>query len=48
MLKKTPLGRRGTAAEIASAAVFLCSRGASFISGCDILVDGGVVAALQR
>jgi NAD(P)-dependent dehydrogenase (short-subunit alcohol dehydrogenase family) len=47
MLKKTPLGRYGGAEEIASVAVFLCSRGASFVTGCDIQVDGGVVAALQ-
>ena len=33
--------------EIASVAVFLCSPGASFISGCDIKVDGGVLAALR-
>ena len=32
--------------EIASVAVFLCSAGASFISGCDIKVDGGSLAAL--
>jgi NAD(P)-dependent dehydrogenase (short-subunit alcohol dehydrogenase family) len=46
MLAKTPLGRYGTAAEIASVAVFLCSPGASFITGSDIKVDGGVLAAL--
>lgn len=47
MLKKTPLGRYGTAEEIASVAVFLCSAGASFISGCDIQVDGGVIAGMR-
>ncbi len=47
MLAKTPLGRYGTADEIASVAVFLCSPGASFISGCDIKVDGGVLAVLR-
>jgi NAD(P)-dependent dehydrogenase (short-subunit alcohol dehydrogenase family) len=47
MLKKTPLGRRGIAEEIASVAVFLCSPGASYVSGCDIQVDGGVIAALR-
>ena len=47
MLSKTPLGRYGTADEIASVAVFLCSPGASYISGCDIKVDGGVLAALR-
>ena len=48
MLAKTPLGRYGTADEIASVAVFLCSPGASFISGCDIKVDGGVLAAFGK
>jgi NAD(P)-dependent dehydrogenase (short-subunit alcohol dehydrogenase family) len=46
MLAKTPLGRYGLAEEIASVAVFLCSSGASFVSGCDIKVDGGMLAAL--
>jgi len=46
MLERTPLGRLGIGDEIASVAVFLCSPDASFISGCDIKVDGGVLAAL--
>lgn len=46
MLAKTPLARFGHAEEIATAAAFLCSPGASFISGCDLRVDGGVLAAL--
>ncbi|MFD8966988.1 SDR family oxidoreductase [Streptomyces sp. NPDC059568] len=37
----------GTAADIARAAEFLLSPGAGFISGSDLLVDGGVIAALQ-
>jgi len=48
MLAKTPLGRYGTADEIASVAVFLCSPAASFISGSDIKVDGGVLAVLAH
>jgi NAD(P)-dependent dehydrogenase (short-subunit alcohol dehydrogenase family) len=43
-----PAGRKGNADEIASAAHFLCSDQAAFISGADLLVDGGVVAALHR
>jgi NAD(P)-dependent dehydrogenase (short-subunit alcohol dehydrogenase family) len=46
LLARTPLGRLGTANEIASVAVFLCSKGASYITGCDIRVDGGTLAAL--
>jgi NAD(P)-dependent dehydrogenase (short-subunit alcohol dehydrogenase family) len=46
MLQKTPLGRYGTAEEIATVATFLCSPAASFVSGSDIKVDGGVLAVL--
>ena len=38
---RTPLGRFGTAEEIAKAAAFLASDKASFITGADLLVDGG-------
>jgi NAD(P)-dependent dehydrogenase (short-subunit alcohol dehydrogenase family) len=48
MLERTPLGRLGHADEIASVAVFLCSPAASYVSGCDIKVDGGMLAALGR
>lgn len=46
MVAKTPLGRMGEGTEIASVAFFLCSPEASYISGCDIKVDGGALAAL--
>lgn len=46
MLAKTPLARMGTAEEIASVAVFLCSPGASYMTGSDVRVDGGTLAAL--
>jgi NAD(P)-dependent dehydrogenase (short-subunit alcohol dehydrogenase family) len=46
MLARTPLKREGLAEEIATVAVFLCSPGASFVTGSDVRVDGGVMAAL--
>lgn len=42
----TPAGRTGTAFDIALAARFLASEEASFISGCDLQVDGGAVACV--
>ncbi len=38
----TPLRRMGTAEEVASVIEFLCGVGASYITGQDIVVDGGV------
>lgn len=38
--------RLGTAADIAAAAEFLLGPSSSFVSGTDLLVDGGVVAAV--
>jgi NAD(P)-dependent dehydrogenase (short-subunit alcohol dehydrogenase family) len=40
--KLTPLGRVGTAADIAPTVVFLASKGASFISGQTIWIDGAL------
>jgi 3-oxoacyl-[acyl-carrier protein] reductase len=42
MLDITPLGRPGTAEEIAAAINFLCSPEASFITGQILCVDGGM------
>jgi NAD(P)-dependent dehydrogenase (short-subunit alcohol dehydrogenase family) len=38
-----PQGRLGTADEVASAAVWLCSPAATYVSGVSLLVDGGQV-----
>jgi NAD(P)-dependent dehydrogenase (short-subunit alcohol dehydrogenase family) len=38
------LNRTGEPAEIASVALFLCSPAASFITGADIVADGGYIA----
>ena len=47
MIKMSSTQRIGTADDIAAVVEFLCSPGASFITGTDILVDGGVIAALR-
>jgi NAD(P)-dependent dehydrogenase (short-subunit alcohol dehydrogenase family) len=39
----TPLGRVGTAVEVADVIVFLCSELASYVSGVNIPVDGGAL-----
>jgi NAD(P)-dependent dehydrogenase (short-subunit alcohol dehydrogenase family) len=48
LLELTPLRREGTMIEIADAVDFLLSDRASFISGIDLLVDGGVAAAVRH
>lgn len=40
-LSKIPLGRWGNVDEVGSLAVFLASEAAGFITGADILIDGG-------
>jgi NAD(P)-dependent dehydrogenase (short-subunit alcohol dehydrogenase family) len=42
-LSSAPLGRLGTADEVGDACVFLCSDLARFITGADLVVDGGVL-----
>jgi 2-keto-3-deoxy-L-fuconate dehydrogenase len=41
--KTQPIGRMGQPEEIAYLALYLCSDEASFITGCDYLIDGGFV-----
>jgi NAD(P)-dependent dehydrogenase (short-subunit alcohol dehydrogenase family) len=38
----------GRTDDIAQAVAFLCSDAAAFVSGCDVRVDGGLVAAMNR
>jgi NAD(P)-dependent dehydrogenase (short-subunit alcohol dehydrogenase family) len=40
-ISKIPVGRWGRVEEIGALAVFLCSDNAGFITGTDILIDGG-------
>jgi NAD(P)-dependent dehydrogenase (short-subunit alcohol dehydrogenase family) len=44
LIASSPAGRMGTAEEIAAAVEFLLSPSAAFITGADLLVDGGAVA----
>jgi 3-oxoacyl-[acyl-carrier protein] reductase len=47
-LRAVPLGRYGTAEDVAGAALFLASDDASYITGQTIAVDGGFTAAGLR
>lgn len=44
ILERTPMGRFGTAEEIAGGAVYLASKAASFVNGHTLIIDGGYLA----
>lgn len=46
MIRASAAGRVGTPDEIGAVAAFLMGRDGSFISGSDLLIDGGVIAAI--
>ncbi|MFC0204087.1 SDR family NAD(P)-dependent oxidoreductase [Novosphingobium soli] len=46
MIGMVPQQRMGHGDEIAAVAEFLCSPAASYVSGCDIRVDGGIIGLL--
>jgi len=43
-----PMGRMGTAWDVANAALFLASREASYVTGTEIIVDGGLIQSTGR
>ena len=47
ILELTPLKRQASADEVAAVACFLASPEASFVTGVDLLVDGGSVSAMK-
>ncbi|MER6961972.1 SDR family oxidoreductase [Streptomyces sp. NPDC000618] len=47
LIQRTPLGRTGRCEEVAAVAAFLLSDEASYLTGVDIVVDGGLCAAVQ-
>jgi NAD(P)-dependent dehydrogenase (short-subunit alcohol dehydrogenase family) len=48
MLDNTPLARLGEAEEVAALVDYLLSDDASFVSGIDVLVDGGMMEGFRR
>jgi len=44
IIKLQPMGRLGTAEEVAQAVLWLCSDAASFVTGHPLVLDGGLVA----
>src|SRR5260370_10338018 len=47
LMRQLPIAREGTMVETADAIEFLASDRASYITGTDLLVDGGIVAATR-
>ena len=46
--KQVPMGKMGTAWDVANAALFLASKEAAYITGTEIVVDGGITQSTGR
>ncbi len=47
MIEQSAAGRVGTVDEIANVAALLLGPDGAFITGSDLLIDGGVIAAIR-
>jgi len=45
LAKLHPVGRSGRADEIASSVIFLCSQDSTFITGTNLVIDGGLTVS---
>ena len=43
-LQRLPIGRMGTPGDIAKGIVFLASDDAAFMTGAELVIDGGITA----
>jgi NAD(P)-dependent dehydrogenase (short-subunit alcohol dehydrogenase family) len=48
LAEESPTGRVGTAEDVAAVAAFLLSQDAAYVTGTDILVDGGVFPLMRK
>ncbi len=44
LIDRTPIGRLGTAEDIANGVLFLASDEASWVTGAELVIDGGMTA----